>query len=87
VFQAKKDSAWVIAVNIQEDNATASKFASDYGWTFPVALDQNAVAAKAYGVSGIPVTFVIDRQGKVVDSLLGAVAEQALIDALDRASR
>jgi peroxiredoxin len=77
----------VIAVDVQESESVAKGFASENGWQFPVALDPNGDAARAYGVSGIPVTFVLDRAGNVVDSLLGAQDEQTLIGALDKAAK
>ena len=46
-------------------------------YTFPVAFDTagrdsaKSIAAKLFGVSGIPSTFVIDKDGKIVEGLVG----------------
>jgi hypothetical protein len=36
------------------------------GYDFPVLLDTENVASTAYGVSGLPSTFVIGRNGRIV---------------------
>lgn len=75
----------VVMVDIQEDKATASKFADDFGIKFPVLLDSDGSVAKTYDVSGIPTTFVLDADGNIVDTIVGAVGEDRLNQALDKA--
>ena len=36
---------------------------------------------KLYGVTGIPKQFIIDREGKVVDTVTGYLPGEALLDA------
>ena len=67
----------------------ARRFVRRFDWTFPIVFDGEGDVSKRYGVTGYPETFVIDRQGRVVDALVGAVnsAEDRarLRDAIDRA--
>lgn len=44
---------------------SAKKHISDNGFTFPVYFDTSSEAAKAYRVSGIPVTYFIDAEGNL----------------------
>jgi peroxiredoxin len=39
--------------------------------TFPVLLDSKSHAAHAFGVMGIPSTYLIDQQGRIVAQAIG----------------
>jgi hypothetical protein len=45
---------------------------ADNGYDFPVLLDPSNVTSAAYGVSGIPSTFVIGRKGQLIWNCVGA---------------
>jgi peroxiredoxin len=53
-----------------DDPAALKRRAEELKLTYPIG--SNPEAAKRYGVSGIPHTFLINREGKVVSSLIGA---------------
>ena len=55
----------------QGDRAVVEQFVRQYGLTFPVLLDPDLQIAGRYGVTGYPETFIIDRNGRVVDHRLG----------------
>lgn len=55
----------VVAVNVQEDEGSASRFAREFGLPFPVALDKTGAVANAYRLLGLPTTFFIDGEGVV----------------------
>jgi cytochrome c biogenesis protein CcmG/thiol:disulfide interchange protein DsbE len=55
------------------------------GMSFPVGPAPEE-AVRAYGVRVLPSTFVLDRSGRIVAAFEGAVSEQALDEALARAS-
>lgn len=71
---------------MQEDPSAAARFANQYGWKFWVGLDADGRVANSFKVSGIPTTIVLDAEGRIVDRLVGAVDEQRLLQALDRAA-
>ena len=87
VAAKKGDSVNVLAVNVQEDRNTAAAFSSQYGWTFPTVLDPEGKVANAFGVQGIPANFVLDKDGKIVQTMVGGVDEARLTAALDEAAR
>lgn len=39
--------------------------------TFPILLDTKSVSAKAWGVKGLPASFIVDKQGKVAYRAMG----------------
>ncbi len=54
----------VLAVNVGEDPDTAFSFA---GFTeFPVLFDRDSKAMQNWSVRGLPTTFLVDRQGRLV---------------------
>src|SRR5258707_7429847 len=60
-------------LGISQDDARATKnFASEYGVTFPVVLDEDGYpASNAYGLTNVPTIFLIEPDGKVKVSSMG----------------
>lgn len=61
----------VLAVATQDDPQMLTRFLEQNPVTFPVLLDESGASAQAWPFSGIPATFVIDGQGRVVYRALG----------------
>ena len=61
----------MLAVNAGDDPQTARAFADRLGLTFPILLDKDWDTATAYGVLGLPITFFVGRDGKVMDVVAG----------------
>jgi len=55
----------VLAVNVQEELKVVGPFVDDFGITMPVILDGDGDLRNAYGVSGMPTSIFIDRDGNV----------------------
>ena len=53
------------AVNLQEDAEHVAEFMEKKDWAFDVALDAKGDAAGLYGVSSIPHSVIIDKQGVI----------------------
>ena len=58
-------------MSIDQDPAAARRYAEENKLPFTVLLDNNQQAATSYGVSGIPMLFVVDRTGNVKSSQEG----------------
>ena len=62
----------MLAVSEDEDGSEAVRpFVDQLRLTFPVLLDQEGVLPSRYGVTGYPETFVIDRDGRVIQHTIG----------------
>ena len=63
----------VLAINIEQDAQTAKAFIDSLGepLSYDVLLDRQGETARRFGVMGLPVTYVIDRQGNLATRLLG----------------
>ncbi len=55
----------LLGVNIDDDPKKASAAAAALGVKFPVLLDAAKDVSRLYGLSAMPTTFVIDRDGRV----------------------
>ncbi len=65
----KPQDLTVVAINVGEDSDTAFSFSAGAG--IIVLLDQDSRAMADWRVSGLPSTFVLDRQGRVVLRAIG----------------
>ena len=63
----------VLACDQQEDGDTVFAFTGqlDPEPTFPVLLDSKSAVSKAYGVPGLPTTFLIDKTGQIAYRAVG----------------
>ena len=62
----------LLAVSQDEDGREkVAEFARDLGLSFPVLLDPQRQVGERFGVWGYPETFVIDRNGYVVERVIG----------------
>ncbi|PTY04279.1 hypothetical protein DB347_20510 [Opitutaceae bacterium EW11] len=72
-----------LALSVDEGGADVVRpFAAKYKMSFPVAL-QGAGPSPADGVSSIPVTLLIDRDGRLARTYVGMVSESQLTRDLD----
>jgi peroxiredoxin len=63
----------VMLINMKEESAAVAAFMEKYDYSSKVLLDVQGVVAKKYDVFGIPVSYLIDKEGKVVFRLSGLV--------------
>lgn len=63
----------ILAVSVdKEGEPVVRPFLDQTGYTFPVLLDPRGKAASKYGVRGIPATFIINRDGMIVEKFVGS---------------
>ncbi len=63
----------VVAVDVREDEATVAAFATEVGAIFPIGLDSDGAAQRAWGAYGLPVHYWIDADGIVRYGALGGI--------------
>jgi cytochrome c biogenesis protein CcmG, thiol:disulfide interchange protein DsbE len=64
----------VVGLDAKDFRADARRFAERYELTFPLVYDGPGNELDGYGITGFPETFVIDRDGRVVEAFAGAVS-------------
>jgi cytochrome c biogenesis protein CcmG, thiol:disulfide interchange protein DsbE len=90
VWQRNRDRGLVVVgLDAKDFRADARRFTERFGLTFPIVFDGPGGTTGPYGVTGFPETFVIDREGRVVEAFAGAVNGEddrvRLRDAIDEA--
>lgn len=65
-YRAHQDQLYIIGVDYQDHVSDAEAFVRRFGLTFPSVSDPRGSIGIDYGTFGVPETFVIDRQGKVL---------------------
>ncbi|HVF79562.1 MAG TPA: TlpA disulfide reductase family protein [Solirubrobacteraceae bacterium] len=69
----------VLGVTYDDSSTASMKFARDNGMSYPSLRDVGTKLAARYGTNKIPETFVIGRDGRIVDVFRGQV-DQVFID-------
>ncbi len=64
---AASDDFIIIAVSTGEKKATV-----EYNYTFPIFLDEQTVIGSRLASRGIPTTYIIDKEGKILAATIGA---------------
>ncbi len=62
----------ILAVSIDRDGEKVVRpFAAKYGLTFPVLLDPDSKTYRLYGLTGVPESFIVDKNGSVIHKIIG----------------
>jgi cytochrome c biogenesis protein CcmG/thiol:disulfide interchange protein DsbE len=80
----KQQHGHVALLGLDENDiaADAIKFADAKGVSYPIGFDPNVTVAPAYNVDGLPQTFFLNAEHRIVDHVLGAVTKAELAKGL-----
>jgi cytochrome c biogenesis protein CcmG/thiol:disulfide interchange protein DsbE len=82
VEQAGLDQAWqqfrdsgvvVLGVDFEDSTGAARGYVRTDGVSYPVVEDSSSKTALAYGLRGVPETFVVNSSGRIVKHVIGPV--------------
>lgn len=62
-----------IGVDTNDTKSSASSFSAQTGVTYPLGFDPSAKVASSYGVYGLPTTFFVSRDGRLLGRQVGAM--------------
>jgi cytochrome c biogenesis protein CcmG/thiol:disulfide interchange protein DsbE len=80
---AQNSKARIVGINYKDEPENARRFLGRYGNPFAAAgADPDGRAAIEWGVYGVPETFVIGRDGRIVYKLVGPITPENLDTAL-----
>jgi thiol-disulfide isomerase/thioredoxin len=68
---SESSSFKVVTILYKDDLNRALSFMKENGYTFPVYLNTDESAAKIFGITGIPETFIIDKHGLLRNKVIG----------------
>ena len=67
------DGLVVLGLDAKDFRGDARNFARRYDITFPLVYDGPGNTLSGYGVTGFPETYVLNREGRVVEAFVGAI--------------
>ena len=62
----------MLAINVGEDQQAVQAFKKDFPIDFTVLLDGKGTTSQDWQVTGLPTTFVLDAQGRIVYRVPGS---------------
>lgn len=75
----------MVGITYQDSTSDAAGYMKKYGLRYPVLLDPGGTFVSPYGVSGVPETFIIGRDGHVVAADTAQMTQRWADQALSRA--
>lgn len=61
----------MLAIVSNDEPALATAFAAKGGFNFPILIDPDSQTGMAYGLTGVPETYIVDKQGILRQKYLG----------------
>lgn len=73
LYQRFKDRGFeMLTISVDKDRSLIEPFMKEYALTFPVLLDPDSqVAKRKYKTTGVPETFIVNREGIIVHKAIG----------------
>jgi peroxiredoxin len=78
LYARRSDEVAVIAINVDDYDVDLNEFAIKYGFLFPMVKDQLGITKERFSVGVTPTTYLINREGKLVDMHIGYSASMDL---------
>ncbi|MCL4558066.1 MAG: TlpA family protein disulfide reductase [Deltaproteobacteria bacterium] len=67
----RQDGMVVVAISIDRHKKDVMSFVKKYSITFPVLMDTDEGVASEYGITGVPETFIVTQDHKLVKHIVG----------------
>lgn len=82
--QYKDKGVLILGIAYTDTETNAKAFIKEYHQTYPNGLDFGTKISDLYNIEGVPETFIIDREGKIVEFMKVPLTLKTLTEALDR---
>lgn len=73
-----RSGALFVGVNTQDRHEDAVNFAGYFWLTYPDLVDRRGAALDAFGITGLPQTYFVDRRGRIVAHAVGELSRDEL---------
>ncbi|MGE7091778.1 thiol-disulfide oxidoreductase ResA [Lysinibacillus sp. NPDC048646] len=78
------DGVEILAINIGEAELRVNNFIDQYGLDFPILYDRGGTVTNLYDFIPLPTTFLIDKDGMIVDIISGTLSEASIRASMDK---
>ncbi len=68
----------LVAINLEQQPQQVATLLERLDLNYPALFDRDGEVGRRYGVSSLPMSFLVDRQGRLRRRLLGAISTQQL---------
>ena len=75
----------VLGVDARDLVADGRAFVREFGITYPNGYDGPGRISDAYGLTGFPETYFVDREGRVVHLVSGPLTEESIAEGIEKA--
>lgn len=87
IYADEKDNVVFMMVDMvdgqRETQEKGQQYVIDQGYDLPVYFDNQQQAAATYGISSIPTTVFVDKDGNIVKGYQGAIDKETLLEGID----
>ncbi len=66
------------SINVGEGRQPVESYVRALGLSYTILMDNDSSVARAYGVSGLPMTFILDRSGTIRYKIVGEINREGL---------
>jgi len=77
-FATAHPAVAVLGLAVNDKPSDSRRFADRFEVPYDLGIDQKARVAGRYGVTGLPVTVLLDREGRIVSTRFGAISRDEL---------
>ncbi len=82
-WRREKDNGIVfLGLDYLDQEPAALAYLAEFDITYPNGPDLRSQAARRYRIQGVPETFFVDPEGRIVETVVGPIASQQELDAL-----
>lgn len=81
---SKEKKTKVVTVNMQQNKDDVKQFLKKNKYTFYVLLDSGGKLIDKYEIRAIPTTFLLNKDGKIVDMNIGSLSKNRLEEMLSK---
>jgi peroxiredoxin len=69
----------VIAVNVRQPEARVRDYIRKFGCSYTIALDRDGRISEQYDIKGLPMNFIIGRDGTLKEVIIGTISDVAML--------
>jgi thiol-disulfide isomerase/thioredoxin len=85
LYKRFQDKGLIVLAVSDENRETVAGYLAKAHYTFPVLLDPGREVNKAYGIEGIPKSFIFDAKGNLVSLAIDMRTERQFLELLKEA--
>lgn len=77
----------MVNLTAMDDQTKVKQFLKEGEYSFPVLLDQTGEVSQMYQAISIPTTYIVDRNGVIINQIIGPMSEDQLSEIMEQISK